>query len=233
MTIWSVMIYLMFPLGYVYYKCVHGMSLKLVARKFISLYGRGWIFLMSPFVSFDRENLKKDIFDGKGIIVVNHLSLFDTYFLGALPFFNLIFIVKTQVFKIYWYTLFMRMAGYVDVENLDLEKTVDVCRKSIEDGGYLVFFPEGTRSRDGKMHRFHSGAFKLAIELGVPVVPLCITGTNVLMPPGRAWLNSCRVKLKVLAPIDSAQYSGEEGHYNFRKDVKKLMLENVEEMTVA
>ena len=55
--------------------------------------------------------------------------------------------------------------------------------------------PEAHRSRNGKLGRFYSGAFKVAVETGVPVVPLCITGTDEMLPPGRWWLRPARVCL--------------------------------------
>jgi len=233
MVIWTVLMMPLFPLGICLWKLFTGLPLNVITRRFVSLYGRGWIRIMSPFVSLERQNFEGKSFGEKGIIVVNHLSYFDTYFMGALPLTNLVFIVRAWAFKLYWYTFFMKLAGYVNVESLDWKSSEVICRSRLEEGGFLVFFPEGHRSKDGKMHRFHSGAFKLAVETGVPLFPLCLTGTDVLLPPSRLWMKPCKVKMKLLDPIDPTQYQGEGAYVDMRNDVKRLMLQHVEEMSAA
>ena len=77
---------------------------------------------------------------------------------------------------------------------------------------------------------FYSGGFKVAIDAGVPVVPLCIQGTDELLPPGRKSLRPCRVTLRALDVVDSRQFAGENGHVQLRKQVKQLMTEALADM---
>src|SRR6187431_2924627 len=64
---------------------------------------------------------------------------------------------------------------------------IDKARELVDDGWSLVLFPEGTRSPDGHMQRFRHGASRLAIELGIGVVPIAIVGAYQAMPKGRWW----------------------------------------------
>jgi 1-acyl-sn-glycerol-3-phosphate acyltransferase len=73
----------------------------------------------------------------------------------------------------------------------------------------VMFFPEGTRSRDGRVHRFSDGAFRLAIEKGVPVLPIAIDGTHEALPKHSIWFdpNPETIRVKVLDPVDTDPYA--------------------------
>jgi 1-acyl-sn-glycerol-3-phosphate acyltransferase len=80
---------------------------------------------------------------------------------------------------------------------------IDKARELVDDGWSIVVFPEGTRSQDGHMQRFRHGASRLALELGVGVVPIAIVGAYQAMPKGRFWPKPGRpvVTLRYGAPI--------------------------------
>ena len=155
--------------------------------------------------------------------MVNHLSFFDSYFMAALPFHDIIFAVGAWPFKMYWYTAFMRLACYLDVEQGDWQRVLRTAGASFANQGSVLFFPVGHRSRTGRLHPFHSGAFRLARETGVPIVPLCITGTDLMLPPGRFALQPAKVRLRALAPVDPAPYQGTWGHIAMRRVVRDRM----------
>jgi 1-acyl-sn-glycerol-3-phosphate acyltransferase len=202
-----------------------------VVRLLVWVYGRGWLLIISPFVSFRREGFAEHPPPQPCIAVVNHRSFFDTYFMGGLPFSNCVFAVRAWPFRtLFWYTAIMRLARYLDVETLGWEATVAACRREMAGGAVMVFFPEGHRSRTGRLQRFYSGAFLAACATGTPVVPLCITGTETLLPPGRLWLQPARVRLRALPAVDPAAFPGELGHVALRKRVKELMAEALGEM---
>ncbi len=124
----------------------------------------------------------------------------------------------------------MKLAQYLDVERLSWDETFRSSQKVLMGGGVLLLFPEAHRSRDGKIGRFYSGAFKISIATGYPVVPLCITGTDMLLPPGRWYLQPAKVKLKALAPVYPDAFPGENGHIEMRKFVKSIITDEVERM---
>jgi 1-acyl-sn-glycerol-3-phosphate acyltransferase len=199
-------------------------------RFLVWIYGRGWLAIIFPFVRFRRfgfENLSNTL---PCIFVVNHLSFFDTYFMALLPVSDVVFAVRAWPFKMVWYAPFMRLARYLDVETLRWQEVVNRSQKLIDRHCAILFFPEGHRSRDGKLGRFYSGGFKVSVETGVPMVPLCISGSNRLLPPGRWWLEPAKVSLKVLKPVDPSTFSGPTPHIEMRKTVKSMMAESLAEM---
>ncbi|MBN2419620.1 MAG: 1-acyl-sn-glycerol-3-phosphate acyltransferase [Deltaproteobacteria bacterium] len=201
-----------------------------IIRLFVWIYGRGWLAITHPFTGLRTFGLKKEELQKPCIIVPNHLSFFDTFFMGALPFSNVCFAIRAWPFRMAWYRPFMKLAKYLDVESLSFDESLDAARKVLESGGALLIFPEAHRSRDGKMGRFYSGAFKISIATGFPVVPLCITGTDKLLPPGRWYLKPARVRLKALKPVLPGFFKGENGHIEMRKHVKSLIADELERM---
>jgi 1-acyl-sn-glycerol-3-phosphate acyltransferase len=211
------------------WKVVTRWSTGRIVRHFIWFYGRGWIAIMSPFVRFRRQGLSRET-PGPSILVINHLSFFDTYCMALLPVSDIAFAVRAWPFRMIWYGYFMRLAEYLNVESGEWQEISRSAEGIFARGGSVLFFPEGHRSRDGELQHFYSGAFRLAIETGRPVVPLCITGTETLLPPGRFWLRPAAVTLRVLEPVDPAGFPGPDGHARLRKEVKALIAANLEQM---
>lgn len=186
---------------------------------------------MAPFVRFRREGFKEGRIKPPCILVVNHLSFFDTYCMALLPFSDVTFAVRAWPFRMPWYAPFMHIARYLNVEDMSWEEISETGSQVISEDGALLFFPEGHRSRDGQLRRFFSGAFKVAVETGAEIVPLCIAGTNELLPPGRWWLKPARVTLKALEPVAPKGFTGPSAHRELRKAVKGRMSRALGEMT--
>jgi len=220
---WSLLCGLLFPFYFGFTRLCTGWDAGRIMRLYIWIYGRGWLGLTAPFAPFRREGFDRHPLPPPCILVVNHYSFFDTYFMGGLPVFDVAFAVRSWPFRMFWYAYFMRLAGYLDVEGDDWENSLASCRKTIAAGGSILFFPEGHRSRDGRLQRFYSGAFRVSIELGVPLVPLCLTGTDRLLPPGRTWLRPARVRLRTLPAFAPSDYPGALGYVRFRREVREVM----------
>jgi len=202
-----------------------------IIRKLIWVYGRFWLFIIAPFVQFNKDNITKDTITERSIIVVNHLSFFDTYCMGLLPLANISFAVGSWPFRILCFRPFMLMAKYMEMGENNWPQTKKLGLELLSEKCTLLFFPEGHRSRDGTLGRFHSGAFKLSIEAGVPIVPLCITGTDNLLPPGRKWVKPSKVYLRALSPVDPKEFINSPiPHLEMRKHVKKQMVEVIAQM---
>ena len=123
--------------------------------------------------------------DGRPCVFVsNHRSHFDiAAILGFVPGINR-FTAKKELFREPVLGLVMRTMGMVPVDRDNPEKAVEHLRHLRADGHSLVFFPEGTRSRDGALGQFKKGAFVTAIELGLPIVPIACRGGDAIMPAG-------------------------------------------------
>lgn len=228
--VWTALTIALSPLAFLLWKMATSWSTERIVRQFIWIYGRGWIVLSWPFVRFKRAG-----FDGLQqhlpvVMVVNHFSFFDTYCMALLPFSNVAFAIRAWPFKMLWYRPFMRLARYLDVETLTWDAVCDDAQKIMERNGNILFFPEGHRSRDGSLGRFYSGAFRLAIESGATIVPLCISGTDRLLPRGRWWVHPAVVCLKALTPIDAARYPGDRGHVLLRNHVKERIAAGLSEI---
>jgi len=211
------------PLLLVLWRVVTRWPLAKIMRHCIWMYGRFWLWIVSPFVRYRLVGVDHSKLTGPHILVANHLSFFDIFFLSALPMFDVVVCLRSWPFKMPWYAPFMRLAQYVDVERLPWDQVVDDIGRIVGEGRSVLLFPQGHRSRDGRLGRFYSGAFKLAVRLQVPVAPICISGTGQMLPPGRRWMAPADVQLECLEPIDPAAFSGDLGHLRLRKHVKELM----------
>ncbi|MCD4688872.1 MAG: 1-acyl-sn-glycerol-3-phosphate acyltransferase [Desulfuromonadaceae bacterium] len=221
---------LLFPLGFVLWKLVTNWDSGRIMRHFIWIYGQGCLFVMKPFVRFRREGFQHLTSGEPCLLVVNHLSFFDTYCMALLPTFDVTFAVRAWPFRMPWYGWFMRLAGYQDVESLDWEEILSSAAATFSKGGHLLFFPEGHRSRTGGLQRFYNGAFRLAAELDVRLVPLCLDGTNKLLPPKRLWFSPAEIVIRALPPVEGKHFAGLEGPRQLRKLVKGQMTEALAQM---
>jgi 1-acyl-sn-glycerol-3-phosphate acyltransferase len=230
MVLWTLVGIILFLPAFAAWKLVTGWSPDRIMHHYIWIYGRVWLGVLWPFVRFRREGFAGREVRPPCICVVNHLSFLDTYFMGGLPFFDVVFMVRSWPFRMFWYAPFMRLAHYVDIESRSWDETLAACRREIASARYLLFFPEGHRSRDGGLGRFYSGAFKLAVETGLPIVPLGLSGTDRLLPPGYLWLQPATVRLRALPAVDPAAFAGPLGHLELRRHVKDLMARAIAEM---
>jgi len=142
------------------------------------------------------------------LITPNHASHFDiAALLGYLPGHNR-FAAKKELFREPVLGMVMRTLGMIPIDREDPAQSIALLNKleAKGDGAFsLIMFPEGTRSREGRMGSFKNGAFTLAIQLGRPIVPIAIHGTSSIMPAGK-YLSILpgTVVLEVLEPIPTA-----------------------------
>jgi 1-acyl-sn-glycerol-3-phosphate acyltransferase len=143
--------------------------------------------------------------DEPRIIVANHQSWFDVFAMaGFLPV-GFRFVAKAELSKIPIFGPAWIACGHVSIDRNDRVKAV----QSMDEAGErmkkenltIALFPEGTRSEDGRLKPFKKGAFVLAIQSGVPVVPVAVLGSYEVMPKGRWRIRPGRIELRVGEPI--------------------------------
>ena len=170
------------------------------------------IAVLSPFVRFFCRLLFKIEFhgvenipsDGACIITPNHVTYADPIWITIPVRRRIYYMAWDQPFRIPVLGQLMRMFGAFPV-NLDVAADASAQREAIEllhKGRGLVMFPEGGRTRTGKLMAFKMGAFRLALTHGVPIVPVSIKGAGKIWPVGRTFPRPGKLTITYHPPID-------------------------------
>jgi 1-acyl-sn-glycerol-3-phosphate acyltransferase len=144
------------------------------------------------------------------VFVANHQSMYDIpVVFWSLPY-QLRTIAKESLGRIPFLGWHLRRTGHllVDRSNPDRDAILSRWRELVGAGLSLVVFPEGTRSPDGRVRRFKAGSFMLALQAGLPLVPLSIAGTGAVLPKGNLVVVPQDVTLVVHPPIQPVRRSG-------------------------
>jgi 1-acyl-sn-glycerol-3-phosphate acyltransferase len=177
-----------------------------LAGRWLRRFGRTAVRL-SPLWSFSvAGTVPPDIEHRAYVVVANHASNPDPFLLSFLPW-DMRWIAKEEMFRIPVVGTIMRLSGDIALRRGQRDSVREMmaeCRRTLDEGLSIMFFPEGTRSRDGRLLPFKDGAFELAIEAHVPVLPVAIEGTRACMPKGSRWPGEARATARVLEPIPTA-----------------------------
>lgn len=168
---------------------------------------------------------------GPYIVVANHQSILDILLLSRMPR-EMKWVAKEELFAIPWVGWMLRMSGDIPIRRGDAESGGEALGRAkayLARGMSVMMFPEGTRSKTGKLLPFRSGAFRLAAETGVPVLPVAVHGTARGMPKGGPWVNPCHATARLLEPVDSASY-GAEGATRLRNEIRARIQAAVDEL---
>jgi len=145
------------------------------------------------------------------VVMTNHQSAFDFSLIAAIPG-KLRWAMKSEMRRFPFFGAAAAAAGTVWLDRSDRAAAIAslaAVRPALRRGVSLQIFPEGTRSRDGSLGPFKKGGFMLALELGVPIVPVTIRGSGRVWPPG-TWriLPGC-IEYVIHPPIDVRRYGPE------------------------
>jgi len=183
---------------------------RVVAGRFLRLVGVGIACCFPPW----RLEVEGRWPEGKGpwVVVANHQSILDILMLSRLPR-EMKWVAKEELFRIPWAGWMMRMSGDIPIRRGDAEsggEALAMAKDYLARGMSVMIFPEGTRSAKGTLLPFKSGAFRLALDAQVPVLPIAVHGTAQGMPKGGPWVRPCRAFARILAPVETAGRSPEE-----------------------
>lgn len=195
-----------------------------VGHKLQHRFGLAWVWLMGIRVStYGLENFPKT---GGAILAANHESMFDIPLLCSLGR-PLSWISKEEIGRIPFLGWSLKAMGAYFVKRNQSSHDINVM-KDVEDGlkrgASIVVFPEGTRTRTGKLLPLKKGAFKTAQNAQVPLVPIAITGTFQIAPPGQWPSRGHSVTVRIGAPLMiSPEESLESAQKRYREILIKLL----------
>ena len=163
------------------------------------------------------------------VLASNHQSIYDIPIIFATIPLQLRIVAKASLGWFPFLGWHLRRAGHllVDRRNPGAD-IVDKMKKLVSEAHSLIVFPEGTRSVDGRLGRFKKGSFLVAIDAGLPVVPVSVAGSRQVMQKGRLTVRSGDVRVTVHPPIPSAGVAREEV-IDFGNRVREIVRSAVDE----
>ena len=183
-------------------------------------------FWKAPFTWKQRviglENIDKN---KSYVIAINHQSMVDIVSLYFLPL-NFRWVSKQEVFRMPYIGPMLIAHGDIPIKRgraaESMKKVINDGKMWISRGASIAIFPEGTRSKDGEIHNFKAGAFILAKDAGVPILPIVLDGTNTMVHKGWLvnWRNKITIRILPAIPAEEVQ----------NRDIKDVMSQVREDM---
>lgn len=201
------------PIGYILL-VLHKIFPKKISSKTIRIfsYTYGKYFWYVNRVLFPIEMSDKDVAKKNTpcVIIANHQSSLDLVLLGTQSESNFVYYVKSWPFKaFFFFAPLMRAGEYINIDAYSQENTEEKCLELLKTGTSIVIFPEGKRTRDGKLGKFHSGAYSLACKAQVPVVAFVYENSAEALPVHSKIIYPTKIRishLQTLYPKDFQDY---------------------------
>lgn len=171
---------------------------------------------------------------GPAILASNHLSYADWLFMPLTLPRRVTFVAKAEYFttpgiKGWFQRSFFSGVGQVPIDRTSgsaAEGALKSAKEILAEGDLFGIYPEGTRSHDGRLYRGKTGVARLALESGVPVIPVAVLGTDVVAPPGKKFGSFTRPIVRFGPPLDFSRYAGlENDRYILRSITDEIMYE--------
>jgi 1-acyl-sn-glycerol-3-phosphate acyltransferase len=147
------------------------------------------------------------------VFLSSHQSYMDIpAMLGYLPA-QLRIAAKKSLFRIPFMGWHLTRAGHIPIDRSSTQNAIVSMQRAanyLREGICAFVFPEGTRSRDGYLHKFKKGGFKLAIQAGVPIIPVTIIGSRQVLPPDEIIFRPGRIDMYIDSPIETAGLTDED-----------------------
>ena len=150
---------------------------------------------------------------GTYVLMANHQSHLDTWVVLANVPLQLRYVMKQELRSIPLFGVACARMGHIYVErgnSASARASLAEAARRIAAGTSVVFYPEGTRSRDGRLGPFKTGGFRLALQAGVPILPLTIRGTRDMFPPGSWRFTAGRITVNIHPPIPTAGQTADD-----------------------
>jgi 1-acyl-sn-glycerol-3-phosphate acyltransferase len=191
-------------------------------------------FILTPFLRLlyrvrveGREHIPPR---GSAILASNHISFCDSFFLPLVVPRRVTYVAKAEYFDNWKVAWFFKANGHIPIrrgEGADWKLALDLAAEVLNSGGLFGIYPEGTRSKDGRLYRGHTGVAMLATRTGAPVVPIGFVGTDKAQPVGAKMMRPFKtVTIRIGPPMDFAAEAGQpQGQRALRAITDKVMKE--------
>jgi 1-acyl-sn-glycerol-3-phosphate acyltransferase len=156
-----------------------------------------------------KENISKNV---SYVVIPNHQSYFDIFLVYGWLGIDIKWIMKKELARIPGLGFGSKKVGHIFLDRSNSRVAFESLNKAksiLVNGTSVVIFPEGTRSRNGSLGKFKKGAFKLAKDLQLPLLPVTIKGTGRILPSGTFNLMPGKVKMTIHQPINVFGYNDE------------------------
>ena len=173
-----------------------------------------WAYLMLA-VSFvrvrvtGREKIRKDT---SYVIIANHQSQYDILALVTGLKIQFRWVIKQEILKVPLFGYALYASRNIFIDRRDTDKAKESIRKGLHrlpPGTSIMFFAEGTRSPDGTLRPFKKGGFMVALERGIPILPVTVNGSRKVLPKGAFAFTPGTIDVVISDPIPSSSYSRE------------------------
>ncbi|MFM8352948.1 MAG: lysophospholipid acyltransferase family protein [Actinomycetales bacterium] len=171
---------------------------------------------------------------GPAILASNHLSFSDSFFLPLVVPRPITFLAKSEYFtgrgiKGLFSKMFFTGVGQVPIDRTGgraSEAAITTGVRILSEGKLLGIYPEGTRSPNGTLYRGKTGLARMALEAGVPIIPVAMINTYEIQPPGTLVPRLRRVGVRIGEPLDFSRYEGlEDDRFVLRSVTDEVMYE--------
>jgi 1-acyl-sn-glycerol-3-phosphate acyltransferase len=175
-----------------------------------------------PFGKLKFKNIAPETFSPPCIVISNHQSAVDVMLIVSLPG-DVRQTAKKRVFDAPFLGIGCKILGHVMVEPDKPEVTLQRCREKLAAGASVHFYPEGTRSPDGFVQRFHRGAFELAIELRQEILPIILCDTWTGVPRDAWWFEPYHAVVRALTRVTPQNFDYSLGSLALTQHCEKIV----------
>ncbi len=192
------------------------------------LWGRLHLFISK--VRVEIKGLENVIKDSPQIFMANHQSTFDIYSLLLLPV-PFLWTPKEELFRIPFFGWCLSWIGAIRIERFKGKETYRAINQALErvkKRASIMFFPEGSRSLDGKVLSFKKGGIILAIKSQTPIVPISISGSGKVMSRGSWRVHPGKIKMVISPPISTTGYQIKDKN-KLADKVRRVIVQNLSE----
>ena len=163
------------------------------------------------------------------VFILNHQSSVDMFVAAKLIRKDAVGIAKKELKSMPIIGQLLQASGVIFIDRKDKEKAIEAMKPAVEalqNNTSIIIFPEGTRSKDKTLGAFKKGAFHLAMQAGVPLIPIILRNASDAMPNGGALFRAAAIEIKVLPPVSTKQWT----KANMDRNIEKIRNEFLTEL---